>query len=174
MYTQPRDSLRQIGQADMEEVLRKCEARPELYNFDYMKNFGHVRDLRQDALSGFLNDYGAGRAQGRYVPGQLPALPFNDASFDIVLNNHYLFLYAEHFDYTTILESCREMARVCDLTHGGEVRIYPILGHNTRPYRHMQKLRIDLFREDGISAEVVEIPFQYLKGSNQMMILHRR
>lgn len=174
MYDRAEASLEHIGRADMEVVLAKTMSRPELYNFDHMKDFEHVRRLRERALEGFLRDFSAGRAQGRYVAGQLPNLPFNDASFDVVVNNHYLFLYAEHFDYTYILDSCREMARVCDMNHGGDVRLYPLLGHNARPYRNLQKLRIDLFNQDGISAEVVEIPFQYLKGGNQMLILHRR
>ena len=173
MYDRAEESLEQLGRADMEVVLAKTMSRPELYNFDHMKNFDHVRTLRERALDTFVRDFSAGRAQGRYVAGQLANLPFNDATFDVVLNNHYLFLYADHFDYDFILDSCREMARVCDLNRGGDVRLYPLLGHNARPYRHLQKLRIDLFNQDGISAEVVEIPFQYLKGGNQMLILHR-
>jgi len=174
MYDRSGEALAQLGKADMEEVLKKTSARPELYNFDFMKNFEVVRKLRKEALDKFLRDYPSGCAQGRYIAGQLPILPFNDASFDLVLNNHHLFLYANHFSYPKILDSCAEMARVCDLNRGGQVRIYPILGHDARVYSHLQRLRIDLFREEGISAEVVEIPFQYLKGSNQMMILHRK
>jgi hypothetical protein len=174
MYDQGLMSLTHLALADMEAVLEKTMAHPELYNFDHMKDFENVRKLREKAVQGFSADFSAGVAQGRYVAGRLPNLPFNDASFDLVLNNHYLFLYAAHFEYDFILESCREMARVCDLNHGGEVRLYPLMGHNARPYKHLQKLRIDLFNEDGISAEVVEIPFQYLKGSNQMLMLHRK
>lgn len=174
MYDLPVAALEPVAQADREAVLRKCEARPELYNFDYVKSFDAVRELRHEAVERFLADFPAGRAQGRYVTGSLPRLPFADGTFDVVLNNHYLFLYAEQFEYGEVLAGCREMARVCKLGATGEVRIYPLLGHNTRPYRHLQRLRIDLFREAGISAEVVEIPFQYLKGSNQMLILQRR
>ncbi len=174
MYDQGVEALAHLAEADMKIVLEKTMAHPELYNFDHMKDFGFVRELREAAIQHFSHDFSAGLAQGRYFSGQLPNLPFNDASFDLVLNHHYLFLYAAHFDYAFILESCREMARVCDLNHGGEVRLYPLLGHNARPYKHLQRLRIDLFNDDGISAEVVEIPFQYLKGSNQMLILHRK
>lgn len=167
-------ALNSLGQADVIEVLKRTMTRPELYNFDFIKDFDDVRRRREIALDRFARDYPSGCAQGRYVAGQLPYLPFNDASFDLVLNQHYLFLYAEHFSFDAIFQACLEMARVCDFNRGGEVRIYPILGHNGRVYPYLQRLRIDLFLAEGISAEVVEIPFQYLKGSNQMLILHRR
>lgn len=173
MYDHTLAVLQGVGKADIEEVLLKTSARPELYNFDFLKDFSHVRCLREEALARFCHDFPAGLAQGRYVPGELPHLPFADNAFDFVLNNHHLFVYSDHFSYETIRNSCEEMARICDFPNGGEVRIYPILGHNARPYRHLQKLRIDLFGEEGISAEIVEIPFQHIKGSNQMMILRQ-
>lgn len=174
LYDQTPRSLEGVGRADMIEVLRKTRQRPELYNFDFLKDIDTVQALRETALERFLKDYPSGLAQGRYWSGQLPELPFGEDTFDLVLNNHYLFLYGDHFDYETVLASCREMSRVCAFESGGEVRIYPLLGHNTRPYQHLQRLRIDLFHNEGISAEIVEIPFQFLKGSNQMMILRGR
>ncbi len=174
LYDQTPRSLEGVGRADMIEVLRKTRERPELYNFDFLKDLGNVKALRETALSRFLKDYPSGLAQGRYLSGQLPELPFGDDTFDLVLNNHYLFLYGDHFDYETVFASCREMSRICDFEKEGEVRIYPLLGHNTRPYQHLQRLRIDLFHKEGISAEIVEIPFQFLRGSNQMMILRGR
>lgn len=173
MYDHTLMALKGVGKADMEEVLLKTSSRPELYNFDFLKDFSHIRKLRETALERFFLDFPAGLAQRRYIPGELPHLPFDDNRFDYVFNNHHLFVYAEHFSYPVIHQSCREMARVCDFAHGGEVRIYPILNHNARPYQHLQKLRIDLFQKDGISAEIVEIPFQYIRGSNQLMILRQ-
>ena len=42
----------------------------------------------------FLGDYVAGAAEGRYIDAELPTLPFPDASFDLALSSHFLFLYS--------------------------------------------------------------------------------
>ena len=44
----------------------------------------HLARLRRGAMDRFLADYPAGRAEGRYVEGELPTLPFADGEFDVL------------------------------------------------------------------------------------------
>ncbi|MCL7488382.1 MAG: hypothetical protein M8357_09450 [Desulfobulbaceae bacterium] len=46
--------------------------------------------LRLETMEKFLADFSGGKKEGRYRPGCLPALPFEDQAFDIVLCSHFL------------------------------------------------------------------------------------
>ncbi len=65
--------------------------------------------LRMAAMETFLDDYDAGRSQGRYLEATLPTLPFPDASFDLALCSHFLFLYTSQLDETFHRSAVREM-----------------------------------------------------------------
>jgi hypothetical protein len=80
---------------------------------------GHVR---MAAMRIFLDDYEAGKAEGRYVAAQLPTLPFPDAAFDIALSSHVLFLYTSQLGESFHRAALREMCRVAT-----DVRIFPLL-----------------------------------------------
>jgi ubiquinone/menaquinone biosynthesis C-methylase UbiE len=60
-------------------------------------SIGSVEQLgrvRMAAIKDFMDDYVAGRTEGRYVKAELPGLPFSDDSFDLALCSHLLFLYS--------------------------------------------------------------------------------
>lgn len=71
---------------------------------------------------GFISDYHKGRSEKRYVKAALPKLPFNDKSFDLVLNGHFLFKYSDKFDIDFHLSSILELFRVSSK----EVRILDV------------------------------------------------
>ena len=51
--------------------------------------------IRMSAMTKFLEDSPEGLVQKRYVPGELPSLPFGDKEFDLTLCSHLLFLYTD-------------------------------------------------------------------------------
>src|SRR5215831_2287204 len=53
---------------------------------------GALARMRAAAMDRFLDDYDAGRASGRYIDAELPALPFADGAFDLAVCSHFLFL----------------------------------------------------------------------------------
>jgi SAM-dependent methyltransferase len=77
---------------------------------------------RRSALDTFLGDYASGRANGRYLAGSLPHLPFADGAFDRVLCGHLLFLYDDRLDLDFHRRAIRELLRVARR----EVRLFPL------------------------------------------------
>ena len=115
------------------------------------------------AMRTFLADWPAGCAQGRYVAGALPALPFSDRSFDLALCSHFLFLYSEQLTDAFHLAAIREMCRVAS-----EVRIFPLLELGGRPSRHVPAV-VDRLRRDGLEVTIETVPYEFQRGGNQML-----
>ncbi|MEJ2659998.1 MAG: hypothetical protein P8Z73_04665 [Desulfobacteraceae bacterium] len=72
-----------------------AQARKNAHEFIWT-NIASVDELgriRMAAMEEFLSDFTRGKAQGRYVDGKLPHLPFADREFDIAVCSHLLFLY---------------------------------------------------------------------------------
>ncbi|MCL4261960.1 MAG: hypothetical protein KJ069_02025 [Anaerolineae bacterium] len=63
-------------------------------------------------MARFLQDYEAGKADGRYQPISLPHLPFADGEFGLALCSHFLFLYSEQVSLDFHITAVREMVRV--------------------------------------------------------------
>lgn len=134
------------------------------------ESIGSVEELgavRMAAMDDFLDDYSRGKAAGRYVTAELPALPFADASFDLALCSHLLFLYSLHLDEQFHHQSIRELCRVAS-----EVRIFPLLalGGQRSPY-------VDPVREKaqalGYVVSVERVPYEFQRGGHEMMRIQR-
>lgn len=134
--------------------------------------FGSVEEAiaeRQRGADRFLRDYESGFLHGRYVGGSLPALPFLDRQFDLVLCAHLLFVYGRQFDFPFHLDACVELVRVS----AGEVRIHPLCGLDGKPYPGLDRLRGELEERD-IVSEVVGLDYAFFPGTDSMLVLRRR
>ncbi len=67
---------------------------------------------RLSAMKFFLEDYEAGRDEGRYRDAGLPNLPFDDGAFDFALSSHFLLLYSAELDLAYHEAAVLEMLRV--------------------------------------------------------------
>jgi hypothetical protein len=119
--------------------------------------------VRMEAMRTFLDDFDAGKAEGRYLEAGLPSLPFTDAAFDLALCSHFLFLYGEQlgedFHRAAITELCR-VAR--------EVRIFPLLALGGKPSPYVN-LVADQARAAGHDVVVERVPYEFQRGGNEMM-----
>lgn len=135
--------------------------------WDHYESPESVVRLRRDVLSTFLRDFRSAAANGRYVAGQLPDLPFRAKSFDLVLCSHLLFLYSAEFDSETHVSHLREMLRI-----GREVRVYPLLDMAGNRSMHLDGTIRTL--QGWADVEVVPVPYEFRRGDSNMLRLTTR
>lgn len=149
-----------------EDLARTMAAiREEPGHFAY--DFESYEAERRAALDRFLADLRPGRSAGRYLPASLPALPFPDRSFDLVLSGHLLFTYAPtdtgglsshaNFDLAFHEASLRELVRVS--RH--EVRVFPVsrILQSRREHPWLTPLRESL-AASGVRSEVRPVDYE--------------
>lgn len=123
IYVFETDAIRRRFDETEPMIRHRVEEHPDHYTWRDIKTGDDLIALRRQALDLFLADLPAGRAQGRYLPAQLPHLPFPDRAFDLCLCSHLLFTYHEHLDLAFHRAALRELLRV-----SREVRLYPLIG----------------------------------------------
>lgn len=122
---------------------------------------------RSDAAS--ASEYSVHSGQ-RYVPGQLPNLPFRDGQFNLTLVSYLLIVYEDHFDYEFHKQSVLEIMRVTQ----GEARFYPLVSFEAKRCSYLDPLKNDPELRH-LSFEEVQTDFEFLVGSNWFLrIGHRR
>ena len=163
-YDLPLEQLVNKGLKDISHVMERLSEKMHLFKWDYYSSVEDVKDSRTRALKLFEEDYQIGLKEKRYVKASLPFLPFPDRSFELVISAHFLFIYDDKLDYEFHLNSIVELSRVCSR----EVRIYPLQSMNARIYPYMDKLMSDL-KQTGLEAKIVEVGFEFLRGSNFML-----
>src|SRR4030095_9977570 len=90
--------------------------------WDSIQSVDELGRVRMAAMQEFLDDFTDGKAEGRYVEAELPALPFADSSFDLAVCSHLLFLYSSQLGEAFHQQAVQELCRVAR-----EVRIFPLL-----------------------------------------------
>jgi len=167
-YDLPLEQLVNKGLKDISHVIERLSEKVHLFKWNYYSSVEEVKESRTRALKLFEEDFQIGLKEARYVKASLPLLPFSDRSFELVLSAHFLFIYDDKLDYEFHLNSILELSRVCSR----EVRIYPLQSMNARIYPNMGKLINDL-KQRGLDARIVEVGFEFLRGSNFMLQIKR-
>jgi hypothetical protein len=164
LYDLTADKLMEKGKKDIQHVFEKFDEVNHLYVWKYYKDKDEVMALRSRALEIFADDFINGFKEGRYRYAELPHLPFPDKSFSLVLSGNFLFLYGDRLDLDFHKACIKELIRVCS----GEVRIFPLIGLNFKPYPYLDDILSSL-DSNGIKVEIVKVPFEFQKGANQML-----
>jgi hypothetical protein len=146
-----------------EEVMRQTRANQDKYVWEAIPSPDDLGRIRMEAMRRFLASYKEGRAQGRYIPGELPHLPFANQSFDLALSAHLLFLYTDNLTYEFHECAIREMLRVA-----GEVRIFPLLDVNAQESRFLKGV-LETFQRYNPAIRTVDYEFQ--RDGNKMLTL---
>jgi hypothetical protein len=169
LYNHSVDELIEKCKKDIQHVFEKFDEASHLYVWKYYKNKDEVIALRNKALKLFAEDFSVGFNDKRYVPAELPHLPFPEKSFSLVLSGNFLFLYGDKLDLEFHKACIKELVRVCS----GEVRIFPLVGLDAKPYPYLNEI-LSFFDYSGIKTEIVNVPFEFQKEANQMMKLKRK
>jgi hypothetical protein len=166
LFAKDVETLSKRGEDDIEYIIQRVSTDPNLYNWDFYSSIDKLREYRRLALQQFLLDYPTGIKENRYIKAELPKLPFEDKSFDLVLSGHFLFTYSHKLDFLFILSSILELYRVSSK----EVRIYPLQQSSLQPYEQMTEILFAL-EKLRIGYDIVPVPFEFQRGSNKMLLL---
>ena len=166
LFAKDVETLSKRGEDDIEYIIQRVSTDPNLYNWDFYSSIDKLREYRRLALQQFLLDYPTGIKENRYIKAELPKLPFEDKSFDLVLSGHFLFTYSHKLDFLFILSSILELCRVSSK----EVRIYPLQQSSSKPYEQMTEILFAL-EKLRIGYDIVPVPFEFQRGSNKMLLL---
>ncbi|WP_438351211.1 SAM-dependent methyltransferase [Paenibacillus sp. FA6] len=154
--------LEEKGFQDIEHVIEHMENAKGNFLWDYFKSSDELKKHRIQALTDCAADMKS--SPNRYVPAELPTLPFHDNQFDLTLSAHFLFMYADRLDYNFHLDTIRELLRVTTQ----EIRIFPLIDLSCKRYEHLDRLIEDLHRQ-GCSTEEIIVPYEFQKGANSML-----
>ncbi len=169
------DPLYAYGVSDIErrveetyvDMVRSMETARDRFVWDYLGSPTQVGKLRMDAMRRFLDDYELGRAQERYVIGELPTLPFEDDAFELALCSHLLFLYADQLSLQFHQHSVRELLRVAR-----QLRIFPLLDLQGECSAHLAPI-ISLMERLGTTVQVRYVDYEFQRDGNQMLVANR-
>ena len=135
------------------------------YVWDGISSIESLGKIRMSAMNNFLSDFAAGKAEGRYIPEELPQLSFENKGFDIALSSHFLFLYSDMLSLDFHLRSIQEMLRVAD-----EVRVFPILTLDGIRSPFLTPL-VEGLTKHGFNPELRRVSYEFQRGGNEMLLV---
>lgn len=179
MFTKEPSQLLKDGMKNLESCFQIIEQHPNSLHYNDYDSF---KKSKFDAFFQFEEDYKRNSKKGRYIAASLPALPFKDMEFDLVLGGNFLFAYAHHsagglyagkeFDLDFHLSAVTEMARVTK----SELRLSPMGSFSppARPHDYRDAV-IKCLQELGFTCTLQKSYFDSgLKGFNDVLIAKRK
>ena len=159
--------IRERIETTYQEIIEQTIQNVNDFVWTSIRSVDELGRVRMAAMSQFLSDFPAGKAEGRYVAAELPSLPFADQSFDLALSSHLLFLYTVQLGWDFHDLAVREMCRVAK-----EVRIFPLLALGGDRSRFVDTVASTL-AESGFEVSFDRVPYEFQRGGNQMMRIRR-
>jgi hypothetical protein len=150
-----------------ENVINQTRQNQAKFIWIDIKSPDELGKVRRAAMQVFLADYEQGKAEGRYVIGELPDLPFERAAFDLALCSHFLFLYSDKLSLTFHQQSIEAM---CTVAH--EARIFPLLTYNAERSPHVEPL-LERLTQAGYRVAIERVRYEFQRGGNEMLRVTR-
>jgi len=147
----------------VDNIISQVKNMPDNWSWSYHLSPDNLRENRVNVIRKFIGDYETGKAEGRYVTGELPILPIDGDEFDIALCSHFLFLYSEQFDYQFHRAAILEMLRIAK-----EIRIFPLLTLELGKSPHLETLINELYA-NGYEPTIKKVKYELQKGGNEML-----
>lgn len=155
--------IRQRIRDTTEVILEQTRRNRHEFVWTSIESVEQLRDIRTSSMATFLDDFEAGRRQGRYVVAELPTLPFANATFRLALCSHLLFLYSEQLSEDFHVSAALEMCRVA-----AEVRIFPLVALGSVRSAHVAAVT-DRLRQAGHEVRIEKVDYEFQRGGNEMM-----
>ena len=151
--------------AVVDDIINQVKASPDDWVWSYHKSSDDLRQNRVNAITKFIHDYEAGKAEGRYLRDALPHLKLPEQVYDLALCSHFLFLYSEQLDYQFHLDSIQNILRVSQ-----EVRIFPLLTLMRQRSPYLAPVMQEL-ADQGFTLTIKEVSYELQKGGNEMLVI---
>lgn len=164
IYQFSTEQIQQRIDETYEIVLDKVEATRENFIWTIFRSPQEMAQSRLNTMQHFLADFSLGLQQKRYQTYELPNLPFENNEFDLALCSHLLFLYSDQLNLEFHLASILEMCRVSP-----EVRIFPLLLNMTGETSPFLEPVMQTLKEQGYTVNLRQVPYEFLRGGNQML-----
>jgi hypothetical protein len=158
--------IRQRIEETSEKIMKQLEENREDYLWDDYQTPEKLLETRLEAMNLFLEDFECGKAESRYVTGELPALPFAEHTFDLILSSYCLFTYSNHLSLDFHLQSVLEMCRI-----GEEVRIFPLLQIDGKKSPYVDPV-LNVLTTNNIRFSIKKVPYEFQKGGNEMLSIY--
>jgi hypothetical protein len=163
LYHLTTEQIKQRIDATYDEVIRQTRQNQDKFVWNRITSVDELGRLRLEAMTDFLDDYERGKRDGRYIPAELPDLPFAPSSFDIGLCSHFLFFYSDSLSLVFHQQAVDELCRVAH-----EVRIFPMLTYNAEPSPFVVPIA-EHARKVGRIVSMQKVPYEFQRGANLMM-----
>ncbi|MBD2393645.1 class I SAM-dependent methyltransferase [Cyanobacterium aponinum FACHB-4101] len=157
------NQIRQRINDTYDKIMEQMRNNKSAYRWTSITSLDELSSIRMSAMETFIADYETGKAEARYIEGELPHLPFDDNSFDIALSSHFLFLYSSHFSEEFHVQALLEMLRI-----SREVRVFPLLCLDGKPSPYVREVMARL-NEGGFKAEISSVSYEFQRGANKML-----
>ena len=167
LYAVPGAAIERRVQETFTMMMDQVRRNANDFVWTHVPSIAELGRRRLGAMRRFVSDYASGIAEGRYVEGAVPDLPFADDTFDLALSSHFLFLYSEQFDLGFHLDALRELLRVA-----AEVRAFPLLQLGGAASPHVPEV-VETMHSEGVRATVEPVPYEFMRGGDHMLRLHR-
>lgn len=152
----------------VDNVIEQVKSTAEDWVWSYHLSPDRLKENRVKAIQKFVDDYEKGKAEGRYIVGELPTLGFKGNTFDLAVCSHFLFLYSDQLSYEFHHASILEMLRV-----SSEVRIFPLLTLMSKVSPHVRPI-IEELRKEAFSVSVVKVGYELQRGGNEMLRIQKK
>jgi hypothetical protein len=164
IYQFTKAELKQRIDETKETVIEQTRMNQENFVWKNIKNVDELEQIRMRAMANFIDDFGIGKKQQRYIYHELPTpTKYEALEFDLGLSSHFLILYSQlGLDFH--IQSISEMLRICK-----EIRIFPILNLNATKSEILEDI-ITHFDSDFI-VTIESSDYEFQKNGNQMLVI---
>ena len=165
LYQFTKDQIRTRIDATYDTVIGQTHENRDKFVWDVITSIEDLGRVRLAAMNRFLADYEDGKAQGRYVPAQLPDLPFPAQSFDLALCSHFLFFFGDQLSLGFHKDAVDELCRVAR-----EVRLFPLLNYNSEPSPLVTPV-VEHLQNSGRTVSIRKVPYEFQRAGNMMLAI---
>jgi len=163
LYQFSAEQIRRRVQDAYRTVMEQLVANQAAYTWTTIRSPEELGQIRMKSMEAFLRDFERGKSEGRYLPVELPELPFADGEFDLALCSHLLFTYSGQLSLDFHCRAVLEMYRVAK-----EVRIFPLIDQGGQSSPHVEPV-CQLIEEHGARWAVESVDYRVQRGGNQML-----